>query len=418
MPSFNILIPYIMRSKSFSPRLSWYQKASSKPKPSTTTPTVSPAPPTTHPPLLPPPPAKTTLHHLPTELLLLIIPPLTTKDLSSLILSCKNLYHRLNGTLWLSTSPTTILHRAAQCGWDSTLLILLEKYSIPPSLPRENLAPLHWTCNHIHYRSTQLLLSHGASVEGVACNPSTPLHYAAMAGNAAAGIIKLLLTHGANIHATDRCGKTPLHIAAEGGYGGVVVVLLEYGADTERRDGGGHEPLFYAARHGFVKILVLLLKAGADPDAGGALAEALERRHEAVVEALVMGGADPERCGGQWVEDAQGLLAKYTSMRRGPPLLHMAVSTRDVGRVKTLCKDGMIDLEEKFEGRTALWLAASLGYGEVVDVLLDCGASWETRDDEGGKMPCEVAYGNGHKAVGYTLARWKEISWSALMAGK
>ncbi|KAF8543586.1 hypothetical protein BDD12DRAFT_189592 [Trichophaea hybrida] len=152
---------------------------------------------------------------------------------------------------------------------------------------------------------------------------------------------------------------------------------------------------------------MLLLKAGADPDAGGALAEALERRHEGVVEALVMGGA-----GGQ---DVKGLLAKYQGR---PPLLHMAVSTRDLGKVQMLCKDGMIDLEEKFEGRTALWLAASLGYGEVVDVLLDCGASWETRDDEGGKMPCEVAYGNGYKAVGYTLARWKEISWSALMAGQ
>jgi ankyrin len=441
MPSFSILIPYIMRSKSFSPRVSWYQKVSKSKTPSAAPLAQNPVSETLPSPPPKKPPAKTTLHHLPTELLLEIIAPLTTKELAALVLTCTNLCRRLDGTLWqrgLALSPalptgTTILHRAAQCGWDQTLRVLFDNYSISPNLPRENLTALHWTCNHIHYRSTKFLLSRGADIEGSG-SASTPLHCAAMAGNSAAGVMKLLLTHGADIHATDREGKTALHIASKGGYGGIVMTLLEHGAATEITDAAGYSPLYYAAQHGFVKIAQLLLQAGADPDAGGGMSTplgvALLRHHSTVVEALIAGGADPDRCGHR-VEYAQGpsrvLLAKYIAARklmrkmqplpRTPPLLHMAVETRNLARVQTLCKHkDVIDLEEKFEGRTALWLAASLGFGDVVDVLLDCGASWDARDAEG-KMPCEVAYANGHKAVGYTLARWNEISWSALMAG-
>ena len=114
---------------------------------------------------------------------------------------------------------------------------------------------------------------------------------------------------------------------------------------------------------------------------------------------------------------AQRLARMMWALPQTPPLLHMAVEMRNLGRVQTLCKHkDVIDLEESFEGRTALLLAASLGFGDVVGVLLDAGADWEAQDGDG-KTPSEVAYANGHRAVAYTLATWKEISWSALMAG-
>ncbi|KAA8913517.1 ankyrin repeat-containing domain protein [Sphaerosporella brunnea] len=268
-----------------------------------------------------------------------------------------------------------LLQRASQCGWNQTLRVLLDTYRVSPNLPPYgfSLTALHWTCNHIHYRCTALLLSRGALIEGNPGCVSTPLHYAARAGNSAVGVIRLLLSAGANINAADlRERKTALHIAALGGYSGVVSTLLEHGAKLDVKDSDGYQPLHYAAFHGFVRIVKLLLDAGADPNASTAdrtedtpLAWALMRQHPSVVRELMAGGADPRKC------------------------------------------------ERAVERRTALSLAASLGYADMVELLLDFGASGEARDGEG-RTSAEVANANGHKAVEYILLRWKDIEWAAL----
>jgi ankyrin repeat protein len=404
----------------------------------------------------PPKPApKLTLHHLPTELLLSVLSSLSVKDHSAIVLTSRNLHQRLNPELWQrgltqnsASSPlgATLLQRASQCGWDRTLRVLLDTYRVSPNLSHgENLTALHWTCNHVHYRCTSLLLSRGASIEGNPNSVSTPLHYAARAGNSAVGIITLLISAGANIDAADhKETKTALHIAALGGYSGVVSTLLDHGAKIDVRDAQGFQPLHYAAYHGFVRIVKLLLDAGADVDARGAdtpdtdtpLAWALGRQHSSVVRELMAAGADPRKCQ-RAVESARGicrvLVSKYIKPlnavklggggggggRTKPPLphrplLHSAVQTRNVGAARSLClHNRSVDLEEIHDGRTALGLAASLGYAEMVELLLDFGASAEARDGDG-RTAAEVAGANGHKAVEYMLVRWRDIEWAAL----
>ena len=59
----------------------------------------------------------------------------------------------------------------------------------------------------------QILIEHGANVNGKAANDLTALHTAAARGNLEAA--KLLLDHGADINASSTDGKTPIAYAEE-----------------------------------------------------------------------------------------------------------------------------------------------------------------------------------------------------------
>uniref|UniRef100_A0A8C3PQM8 Ankyrin repeat protein n=1 Tax=Calidris pygmaea TaxID=425635 RepID=A0A8C3PQM8_9CHAR len=64
----------------------------------------------------------------------------------------------------------------------------------------------------------------------------TPMHYAAIKGNAE--IVKILLTSGNNKNIDDRnvWRKTALHIAAEHGHSDLINLLLSYGAAMNALD--------------------------------------------------------------------------------------------------------------------------------------------------------------------------------------
>jgi uncharacterized protein len=115
---------------------------------------------------------------------------------------------------------------------------------------KEPLAPLLKEALKRHYvEIVDALLQAGADVNVRDEAGFTPLHDAALAGNA--GAVRLLLDHGANINIGDKdSGATALYMAATMGREDVVNLLLEKGADPKI----GPSPVKAAQAGGFDKI--------------------------------------------------------------------------------------------------------------------------------------------------------------------
>jgi cytohesin len=98
-------------------------------------------------------------------------------------------------------------------------------------------------------------------------NGDQPLHAAAWHDEAK--ILELLLDHGAEIDGRNRKGETPLHLAARNGSVSAVKVLIQRGADVNVRDESDFTPAFYAARgreQECTRIVRRVMKAGAAAD--------------------------------------------------------------------------------------------------------------------------------------------------------
>src|SRR3569623_333200 len=88
-----------------------------------------------------------------------------------------------------------------------------------------------------HQTPRRLLLEHGADPTLPSRSGNTPLHDAALHGDAEA--IGLLLAHGARINTpTLDDGSTALHLAASFDRLDAVKMLVQHGADTSLRNAG------------------------------------------------------------------------------------------------------------------------------------------------------------------------------------
>jgi len=117
----------------------------------------------------------------------------------------------------------------------------------------------------------ELLLAHGADVNGRSEDGWTPLHCAACGG--LKDIAELLLKKGADVNAQDHGGDAALHCAALHGHKGVVELLIAHGANVNARNSRGRTPLDEAIRRGHKEIVPLLTAkakgAGASVPDGG-----------------------------------------------------------------------------------------------------------------------------------------------------
>lgn len=98
----------------------------------------------------------------------------------------------------------------------------------------------------------------------------TPLHVLAKRQNASTAVLDLLLAHGAPVNAMDHFGYTPLHEAALNGDAHVVGKLLSKGADPNMKTVDGNTSLHYAVISGSLAKVKNLLQAGADSGAKNA----------------------------------------------------------------------------------------------------------------------------------------------------
>lgn len=210
------------------------------------------------------------------------------------------------------------------------------------------------------------LLSKGAEVNARASRAQTALMWAVAQKHP--DVVKLLLAHHADVHARSDAWNyvmavtphgfpeynraiphgedTPLLFAARVGDLESAKLLVAAGADSNDADAWGISTVTLAAHSGFDDLVEFLLDKGADPNAAKAgftaLHEAIMRRDEKTVAALLEHGAD-----------ANARLATWTPTRR-------------------TSKDYNFDPE--LVGATPFWLAARFTEPNIMRLLLKHGA--------------------------------------------
>ncbi|RFU27758.1 hypothetical protein B7463_g8575, partial [Scytalidium lignicola] len=144
-------------------------------------------------------------------------------------------------------------------------------------------------------RLLKLLIQHGANIDAIDANKTSPLIYAAQLGNIECAkylldhgadisladysersafiyaidynqieIVRLLLERGVKLHGTEQGEQAPLFRALDND--SVVKLLLEHGAEINVRSSYGQTPLMVAAEYGYEASLKLLLSYDAAID--------------------------------------------------------------------------------------------------------------------------------------------------------
>ncbi|RKO85796.1 hypothetical protein BDK51DRAFT_32147, partial [Blyttiomyces helicus] len=210
--------------------------------------------------------------------------------------------------------------------------------------------------------------------------------------------------------ARDFLGRRPLHHAAIHGLAAVaralllIAPMLPSTSRSEWLDDDGRSPLFHAVSRGQAAVVAAIHNAGwdavddvgdSDGDCDTALAVACRGGHAAVVEVLLIRGANPN--------------AKNVD---GETPLHLCARNGDVKSVRLLLglesyqveKPIIADVEAKDVefGRTPIFVAAIEGRVEVVEALLQVGAHVNSQDKIG-LNPHEHSVFRGHRAVSALL---------------
>lgn len=192
----------------------------------------------------------------------------------------------------------TGLHIASKLG-RYRIVIMLLKFCSPEVLDRPDTlngsTALHRAAFCGHQNTVQLLLGHGSSVYATNLQQDTPLHAAVRGRNT--NIVKMMINAGADVDAYDRNGNTALHMAARDGQTKMMKLLLNVGAKltncdrwtilhsaaacgltdlcrcilnespvcdvVNALDEDGQSPLHVAAIRGHSKTMRLLLRRGA-----------------------------------------------------------------------------------------------------------------------------------------------------------
>jgi uncharacterized protein len=249
----------------------------------------------------------------------------------------------------------------------------------------------------------------------------------AAADNGCEELARMLIADGASILARDRHGAMPLAHAAREGRLKLASQLLADGAPIDARDIDGSTALFAAAEHQKPSTVTLLLANGADPNLAGRsgltpLIAAAFAGNDRIVEELMAHGSDPNArdstdkaaityAAGRGFDDIVLRLLEagvQAQARYGNGLTALMWAAGHEEGVGIIACGRVIDLllargaaldEVDDRGRTALMLAAELGYADVVDLLLHRGAD-RTLKDKKGKTALDLA---GNDATRETL---------------
>jgi ankyrin repeat protein len=260
--------------------------------------------------------------------------------------------------------------------------------------------PLWTACQNANAAMVRRLLQAGANPNAALLLGETVLMAAAHSGNA--DIVEQLIAKGANVNARAARGQTALMWSVGQKHSAVVKVLLAHGADVHARSDewrqvqavpphglpaynqsiphGGDTALMFAARVGDLVSAKLLVDAGAnvnDADAWGVSATVLAEHSGFgdLVEFLLDRGADPN------------------AAKAGFTALHEAVMRRDEKTVGALLAHGAdpnaplrtwtptrrssddFNFGPELVGATPFWLAARFSEPNIMRLLLKQGAN-------------------------------------------
>lgn len=257
--------------------------------------------------------------------------------------------------------------------------------------------PLHTAAMKGQAAAVRLLLDKGAKVEQRDNTPGglLPLHYAARKGNWEA--LEALLAKGAKIDAPSKSQRSALDIAATEGHLEVVRRLIMKGADVKRRVGlGSGTALHAAAGAGHTKVAAELIAHGAEVDAKAdsgvtPLYHACAEGHQETARFLLSKGAKPDILSATVLGDVKGVnrfLAEDPSLLQfklpfgANSLLHIAARNNQ-NEVLTVLLEKKLDPNLAIFEIRPLHLAAQYGHVEVAKTLVRFGADVNARDERG-----------------------------------
>ncbi len=258
------------------------------------------------------------------------------------------------------------------------------------------------------------MLRAGADVNAAQGDGMTPLHWAAMKGQAE--IASILLYAGGSHAATTRLGGyTPLHLAARAGSAPIVDALVAAGASVTATTSSGATALMLAAESGTLAAVQRLVSAGADVNAveqakgQSALMFAAAFDRADVVAYLLANGADHRRA--TTVMDLATLTASTEPQAPRRPGTAAANAPQIPGLTRQFRYNELIGTQG---GLTALLFATREGYAASAMALLAGGADVNQVNPGDGTSPLLMAVINGHfdLAMQY-LAQGADVSRTA-----
>ncbi len=235
--------------------------------------------------------------------------------------------------------------------------------------------PLMIATGYGHFRAARVLVTAGASVNVHAPKNYgwTVLEYAAAGGNPR--VVDLLVRHGAPVNGTDNLGQTPLMLAASEGHFRVVQVLVNAGADVGLVAAKKHKKnaLDFAAASGDWRIVELLVRHGAKvnvPDSVGLtpLMFAAGYDHLRAISALIQAGAK---------------LNLVTTGKDGTDALAYAAGAKQIRAVRLLLEHGANPNVRDSNGLVPLVNAAYYGSIGTASALVNAGANVNLADRYG-----------------------------------
>ena len=189
---------------------------------------------------------------------------------------------------------------AAMRGDTETVRSLLRGGADVNAAHADGMTPLHWASYGDHVEMAKALIYAGANPNVLTrLGDYSPLILASM--NGFPELIETLIEAGANVNATTTTGTSPIHFAAAAGNPAAVSALLDHGADANDLEAVWEQtPLMFAASANRTDTMAVLISRGADfelatkmvPIAEFSTETAAEQRLRNALRAALVAGAD------------------------------------------------------------------------------------------------------------------------------
>ncbi|XP_077361814.1 rabankyrin-5 [Festucalex cinctus] len=259
---------------------------------------------------------------------------------------------------------SVILEQKANALHASNNFQIIPDFSLKDNVDQTVLGLALWT--GMHTIAAQLLGS-GASINDTMSNGQTLLHMAIQRQDSKSALF--LLEHQADINVRTQEGQTALQLAISNQLPLVVDAICTRGADMSVVDDKGDPPLWLALENGLEDIASTLVRHGCD---------------------ATCWSKGPSGC-------QQTLLHRAVDENNEISACFLIRSGCDVNSPRRPGPNGEGE-EEARDGQMPLHLASSWGLEEVVQCLLEFGASVNTQDAEG-RTPIHAAISNQHNII-------------------